>query len=277
MATDLQAILQRPIGEKITSLAALVEHESPTDAAITAAVSILEQDQGEPKNRLLLAEALGYAGDPRLSSPSQQEYWTRVQLEDYELDVGRFLVTTQEWLVFLDSGEYKNNAHWSVQGIAWRDAERRTWRDLAASPEAAPLIVPNQPVVGVSWFEAEAYANAHQARLMDFSERVQVVRGQEKRPYPWGAPFRHGHANTKEEALARPCPVGMFVHDKTPEGVCDLAGNVAEWTNDMDQGKRVIHPGSWSHDSMASWAKASNWISAAARLDNLGFRVVRDR
>ena len=72
-------------------MAALVEHESPTDAAIAAAVSILEQDQGEPKNRLLLAEALGYAGDPRLFSPSQEEYWTCVQLEDYELNVSDIL------------------------------------------------------------------------------------------------------------------------------------------------------------------------------------------
>ena len=34
------------------------------------------------------------------------------------------------------------------------------------------------------------------------------------------------------EALGRPCAVGLFGGDQTPEGVYDLAGNVAEWTGD---------------------------------------------
>ena len=102
------------------------------------------------------------------------------------------------------------------------------------------------------------------------------MRGFEKRVYPWGEPFGQGNANTVEEALKRPTPVGMFLSDCTPEGVYDMAGNVSEWTMNADSGQRVIHPGAWNMSSMASWPKASRLISAAARLDNLGFRLAKD-
>ena len=76
--------------------------------------------------------------------------------------------------------------------------------------------------------------------------------------------------------MQRPSAVGVFLKDKTPEGVFDLAGNVAEWTANIEEKKVVIHPGSWFRGAMASWPKASEILSAAARLNCLGFRIVRD-
>jgi formylglycine-generating enzyme required for sulfatase activity len=137
-------------------------------------------------------------------------------------------------------------------------------------------VLANQPVVGVSLHEAQAYATAHGARLLEFDERVRVMRGNEKRPYPWGAPFGQNNANTREEVLGRPSAVGIFPRDRTPEGVCDLAGNVGEWTADSAGDRQVIHPGSWEQPSMAAWAKALRLISPAARSASLGFRLARD-
>ena len=85
--------------------------------------------------------------------------------------------------------------------------------------------------MGVSWFEAEAYARCHNARLMDFFEREDIVRGPEKRRYPWGRDFKHGFANTEESGFDKPSAVGLFTTDQTPDGIFDLAGNVAEWQN----------------------------------------------
>jgi formylglycine-generating enzyme required for sulfatase activity len=164
---------------------------------------------------------------------------------------------------------------------------------LSTTGVVAPFIVANQPVVGVTFYEAQAYATAHGARLARTDERVWVVRGEERRPYPWGAPFGEGQANTREEALNRPCAVGLFVGDRTPEGVSDLAGNVAEWTDDeeveyvdydsVEDGQeppvrmfRVIHPGAWDQPSMASWAKAIALKAPESRWTALGFRLARD-
>ena len=132
---------------------------------------------------------------------------------------------------------------------------------------------------------------AANARLPRVDERVWVVRGTERRPYPWGAPFGEGNANTREEVLGRPCAVGLYVRDCTPDGVSDLAGNVGEWTADSrevspeeavgapnDDGKHIeffIHPGSWNEPSMAAWAKALSMAPPSARWTGLGFRLVR--
>jgi formylglycine-generating enzyme required for sulfatase activity len=71
--------------------------------------------------------------------------------------------------------------------------------------------------------------------------------------------------------------VGLFVHDRTPEGVTDLAGNAAEWlADDMGTGERLYHPGSWKQPSMASWAKALQTAPPDYRAPDLGFRLIRD-
>ena len=43
-----------------------------------------------------------------------------------------------------------------------------------------------------------------------------------------------------------------FVNDKTPNGIYDLVGNVAEWMEDQDEGQYSIHPGSWHNDMMSA-------------------------
>ena len=259
-------------------LEALLASAGRGDASVTPAlVAMIEESSLTPQQRLALGEALGALGDPRLCGPDSASYWVEVALDDdHRLSVGRNMVTIAEWIAFLDSGTYDDTALWSEEGLAWRGGDRPTWRQLAASPDSAALIIPNQPVVGVSWFEACAYAKAHGARLLEFDERVRITRGPGKRPYPWGAPFGQANANTREEVLGKPSAVGVFPRDSTPEGVNDLAGNVGEWTADIVGDRRVIHPGSWEQPSMAAWAKALHIVSPAARAADLGFRIVRD-
>ena len=250
--------------------------DSNQEGAVERALSVISSGEGTSTERLSLSGAHGKAGEPRLSNPQQDSYWKKVDLGYEKILVGTFPVTIQEWKTFLESVQYQDDSLWSAEGLLWRDKARPSWQDLAQSPEVAAFLINNHPVVGVSWFEAQAYAAAHGARLPAFNERVDIIRGTEKRHYPWGAPFGHGNSNTKEEALGQTCGVGIFIHDQIPEGVCDLVGNVSEWTAGDFEGKAVIHPGSWSQDMMSSWPKASKRMSTAARLDNLGFRLVKD-
>jgi formylglycine-generating enzyme required for sulfatase activity len=280
-ASQLSEALRLPIPQRLSRLLELCEgHDAAGSSGdlVSALSGLLAESALSSRDRMLLGEALGKLGDPRLRQPSQPDYWINVKLDEgYAVSVGRYMVTNAEWVSFIRSGSYSNDEFWTEEGREWRKSDRPSWQELASDPESAPLIIPNQPVVGVSWFEAVAYATASGARLLDFDERVRIMRGMEKRPYPWGAPFGQGNANTREEVLSKPSAVGVFPGDCTPEGVYDLSGNVGEWTADhIQDGRRVIHPGSWQQPSMAAWAKALHIVSAAARSADLGFRIVKD-
>ena len=287
MPASIQDILSLPVGGRIDPLAKFARslatgelNGAGSDAGVVSAtvnalVALIEDGAGSGKQRVALGEALGLLDDPRLRTPDDADYWAEVQLDDESpVLVGRFMVTTAEWRAFLANG-YRDDANWSDEGRAWRDSVDQSWEQLADAAES-DLVVPNQPVVGVTWYEAMAYANAHNARLLTHGERKWVVRGPEKRPYPWGAPFRAGYANSREEALGRPTAVGIYRQDRTPEGIWDLAANVGEWAANRRGAECGYHPGSWKQDSLASWAKAFEFAPAAHRFDDLGFRLARD-
>ena len=237
--------------------------------------TIVQSNEIKAKDKVQFGEVLNNWGDPRITFPNQDSYWRPVEIGSCKLLVGRFLVTTSEWKDFLDDG-YDNPEHWSQAGLEWKQSDRPSWRILAAAEESKKYVYNNQPVVGICWYEAAAYATANLARLMSFYERELIIRGAEKRPYPWGSPFGKGNSNTQEESLAKPSAVGLYHRDCTPDGVYDLAGNVGEWTEDEVDSKRVIHPGSWNINQMGAWVKASRNYSAAARTADVGFRLVRD-
>jgi hypothetical protein len=276
-------------------LQALVSRAHAGDAAaVRGMLDVLASGEGSVRTRVALGEALGRLGDPRLRRPSDADYWVRVASEeDGDVVIARYPVTNDEYRAWVERGGYQDRAAWSDEGWAWLQATTDPWPVHAKSEGSEQFVVANQPVVVVTFFEAQAYAAAHGARLVRTDERVFVVRGEEKRPYPWGSPFGEGNANTREEVVNRPCAVGLFIGDRTPEGVCDLAGNVAEWTDDdevdsvdydgVEEGTeppvrlfRVVHPGAWDQPSMASWAKAKALHAPESRWPGLGFRLAKD-
>jgi formylglycine-generating enzyme required for sulfatase activity len=245
---------------------------------VDAIVDALAAGQGASRQRLELSEALGHLGDPRLRSPTDEDYWCAVGVPYEDVAVARYPVTNAEYVAWVEAGGYDDKSAWTDAGRAWLASCDNPWHVLAQREDAAPFVVANQPVVGVTWFEASAYARAHDSRLLRTDERVWVTRGEERRPYPWGSPFGEGNANTREECLERPCGVGLFLGDRTPDGVHDLAGNVAEWSGDepVVGDERLVHPGCWEQPSMAAWAKALIFVRPEARRTSLGFRLGRD-
>lgn len=242
-----------------------------------ALVEVVGAKVGTGQQRLPVGILLGRIGDPRLRLPTDADYWVaQTQKTGESFEIGMFEVTNHEFRAFVAAGGYADRALWSDEGWAWLQACANPWPKLAAESEDDRYTVDNQPVVGVTWFEANAYATWAGARLLKSLERAWAVRGPAKRPYPWGAPFGEGHANSKEEVLQRPCAVGLYVDDRTPEGVCDLAGNVGEWTADAAGDEYLFHPGSWDQPSLACWAKALTTEAPASRWGALGFRLARD-
>jgi len=251
--------------------------EGQADALRGVLLQLLEGGQGTGQARVIVGELLGWLGDTRLLQSTDPAYWAELTLRSGDVfQMGRFPVTNAEYKAWVDAGGYEDADAWSDEGKAWLAATENAWPVLASRPGIETFLVPNQPVVGVSFYEAQAFAKAHNARLPRWYERVFAVRGLEKRPYPWGSPFGEGNTNSKEEVLERPCAVGLYVRDVTPDGVHDLAGNTAEWTEEQAGDEYLLHPGSFERPSLAAWAKALTSAEPEARWSALGFRLVRD-
>jgi formylglycine-generating enzyme required for sulfatase activity len=143
-------------------------------------------------------------------------------------------------------------AHSRTQPVWWDDASRTG---------------SNQPVIGVTWYEACAYCawladvSGRPFRLPTEIEWEAAMRGPDGRRYPWGEKFDPARANTLEGQVLGTTPVGLYPEGVSPFGVWDGAGNVWEWTSSLfgpypyraDDGRedvtsadhRVLRGGSW--------------------------------
>ena len=73
--------------------------------------------------------------------------------------IGRTPVANATWLSFAEGGGYVRREWWSREGWAWKEDHDITHHAGARSGD------PDAPVVHLSWFEADAFARAHEARL----------------------------------------------------------------------------------------------------------------
>ncbi|PDV99139.1 SUMF1/EgtB/PvdO family nonheme iron enzyme [Candidatus Viridilinea mediisalina] len=250
--------------------------------------------------RLEAARLLAEVGDPRLLDPVHGDaplgaYWCSIEpgpfwygayleadqqeraylslqraVMPYPYRIGRYPVTNAEYRHFIEAGGYQEPRWWTAHG--WDYLQHHKWRAPHFWQDAA-WNQPNQPVVGVTWWEAMAYCTwlthvGHQhgwlpqivtLRLPTSLEWERAARSDDQRRYPWGdQPAEPEHANYQATGIGRTTPVGCFPAGQAPSGALDLAGNVMEWLStpvhkryqpeplaDVSAGERVLL--SWSH------------------------------
>jgi iron(II)-dependent oxidoreductase len=76
--------------------------------------------------------------------------------------IARRPVTNASWLHFSEGGGYERREWWSDEGWSWKEEYDITHHPSVAAGGAGG---PQSPVCHVSWFEADAFARAHDARL----------------------------------------------------------------------------------------------------------------
>lgn len=159
--------------------------------------------------------------------PDDERPGRTVRLRPFLID--RDPITNERYARFVDAGGYVDPHHWTPSGWAWR-ARDGIERPLSfASPG---FDAPDQPVAGVSWFEADAYARWSEKQLATEAQWEKAARGTDGRPFPWGDALPRSALLNFNSNVGRTTPVGAYPEGNSPYGLADMAGNVNNWCRD---------------------------------------------
>lgn len=149
---------------------------------------------------------------------------------------------------------------------------------------------PNQPVIGVSVADAEAFAawlsdlTGAKFRLPTEEEWEKAARAGKDVVYPWGdeAPNKAKCANYKGNGKFKfTSPVGSFENGSNEWGLVDMSGNVWEWTSSThstDEGSalRTVKGGSWMDGPTDLRISNFKDNDGANGYVDVGFRLVKE-
>lgn len=153
----------------------------------------------------------------------------------------RYPVTNRQYLQFVESGGYEQMSIWDPQ--VWTAVFDFVDATGAPGPRfwkhgRYPRGEDELPVVGVSWYEASAYARWVGKRLPTEAEWVKAGswpvplsdKKQWQRKFPWGDTMDRERCNLWGSGPGKVAAVGEFSSGVSVGGVYQLIGNVWEWT-----------------------------------------------
>ncbi len=158
-----------------------------------------------------------------------------VYLPAYFMD--RTPVTNAQFGRFMEAGGYANPDYWPEAIAAKRWQAGKYLDEYSNKSRSQPEYWDGEewnktdyPVVGVTWYEAVAYARWAGKRLPTEAEWEKAARGTDGRLYPWDNEWDAAKLNSKEADFGKTTPVGNYSPaGDSPYGAADMAGNVWEW------------------------------------------------
>lgn len=317
---DHTSLQGRPLVEQAFGFGMIIAHEQQHDETMLATHQLrsgppaLTAKEPPPATEVgdMPAEVRVPAGSFVMGTSS--EAWALDnERPAHEVNVEEFLidttpVTNEDFIEFIADGGYHRRGLWSDTGWFYRQhagvctprfwvADGDRWlRHRFGRLEPVPI---DEPVVHVSFYEADAYARWAGKRLPSECEWEKAARfdphsGRSLR-YPWGdSDPEPKHANLGQRYL-QPAPAGAFPRGAAPCGARQMLGDVWEWTSSDFQpypgfvafpyreyseaffGReyKVLRGGSFGTDALACRGTFRNWDYPIRRQIFSGLRCAR--
>jgi formylglycine-generating enzyme required for sulfatase activity len=236
-----------------------------------------------PVGMVLIPAGEFLMGSDEGEEPTSESPAHTVKLESFWID--RYEVTNRRYGKFIEAGGYEKEKYWSEEGWSWL---AKAGRKLPAGWEIRKLELgddfPAHPVVGVSWFEAEAFARFEGKRLPTEAEWERAARGTDGRAYPWGNDLARGMPEPDDDPVGTR-PVGSNPGDVSPVGLFDMGGGVSEWTGSWFEAypETKFESRYWGPDARkrlrvargGSWFEIARGDAAAAKKCRTTYRLIR--
>lgn len=202
--------------------------------------------------------------------------------------IAKYPVTNAQFAKFAEAGGYQEQKWWTPDGWAQKAKADwmvpRYWRESKWNGA-------EQPVVGLSWFEAVAFClwlseiTEYHIMLLTNSQWQRAAQGDDGRAYPWGDEWDCQCCNNS----VKPCESNETTLvtkyeaiGNSPFDVVDMVGNVYEWCRadshsgtDQLNGWDVcaLRGGSWDSDTETDFYVVNRGTdNPAGRTIGVGFR-----
>ena len=258
-------------------------------------------------------------------------HFVEIQLQkdakvSYPFWIGKYPVTNAQYERFLNAPDFANSlywlefskfdmnckpiGHWERTGVDWLKKQLKESRSNILLPrywddKNFGISNPNHPVVGISWYEANAYSewlfqnwdnlsesNANptvkpRAIRLPLETEWVIAAGGELPPdrYPWDEAGKSNkllkdklrRSNTSDSGIGHTTPVNAYHLGKSSLGVMDMAGNVWEWQANyygLDQDNLGLRGGSWDNEVVFASIWGRNFLHPSFWSNSFGFRLV---
>lgn len=207
--------------------------------------------------------------------------------KSFRLDIAE--VSNRDYRRFLTAVKQGAKRYAHVDAPSNNDYTPRYWQEYRSrffKASAAAKLAPfdketfkqaDNPVVGIDWWDAYAFCRWAGKRLPSEREWEKGARGDDGRIWPWGNEWDYSKANTggdkwgEVDGYIYAAEVISFGNGASPYGLLNMAGNVAEWSEEGS-----VMGGSSNNRPSGVRANAKQMFEKSYRSFNIGFRCAAD-